>query len=238
MIVEKQLLLEMFVDESLEMIMDESLDMIEDESFDMIMDESLMVEDKSLEKLVDETLKLDEEHIKFTNCKKNEVGVSKQKVFRAKKMAYERVVGNYTQKYAQLRDYCLELKERNPNTTIKIEVERPEDINSHERKFKRIYVCLDPLKEGFRAGRRDLLGLDGCFLSGQYPGDVLFSPLVQIFTQGIRTLFVDLRSPASPTCSLNQRQRQHRIGSSGYGVLIFSSWILSEASGTDTPYLL
>ncbi|GJU17877.1 hypothetical protein Tco_1145843 [Tanacetum coccineum] len=78
MIVEKQLVLEMLVDESLEMIVDESsdmivdesLDMIVDESFDMIVDElldmivdeSLMVEDKSLEKLVDETLKLDEEH--------------------------------------------------------------------------------------------------------------------------------------------------------------------------------
>ncbi|GJW68013.1 hypothetical protein Tco_0122437 [Tanacetum coccineum] len=62
MIVEKQLLLEMFVDESPEMIVDESLEMIEDESLDMIVDEPLMVEDKSLEKLVDETLKLDEEH--------------------------------------------------------------------------------------------------------------------------------------------------------------------------------
>ncbi|GJR71102.1 hypothetical protein Tco_0083467 [Tanacetum coccineum] len=86
MIVEKQLLLEMFVDESLEMIVDESLDMIEDESFDMIvdeslmvedisleklMDETLMVEDKSLEKLVDETLKLDDEHFEsvIANCK-------------------------------------------------------------------------------------------------------------------------------------------------------------------------
>nr|GEW71870.1 retrovirus-related Pol polyprotein from transposon TNT 1-94 [Tanacetum cinerariifolium] len=65
---EKQLVLEMIVDESLKMIVDESLDMIEDESLDMIkdesldmiVDESLMVEDKSLEKLMDETLKLDE----------------------------------------------------------------------------------------------------------------------------------------------------------------------------------
>ncbi|GJW48793.1 putative transposon, En/Spm-like protein [Tanacetum coccineum] len=62
MIVEKQLMLEMLVDESLEMIVDESLDMTEDESLDIIMDESLMVEDKSLEKLIDETLKLDDEH--------------------------------------------------------------------------------------------------------------------------------------------------------------------------------
>ncbi|GKE93566.1 mutator type transposase [Tanacetum coccineum] len=33
-------------------------------------------------------------------------------------MAYERVVGSYSQQYAQLRDYCMELKEKNPNTTV------------------------------------------------------------------------------------------------------------------------
>ncbi|GJW86420.1 hypothetical protein Tco_0161760 [Tanacetum coccineum] len=65
MIVEKQLVLEILVDESLKMIMDELLDMIVDETLDMIMDESLMVEDKSLVKLVDKTLKLDEEHFEF-----------------------------------------------------------------------------------------------------------------------------------------------------------------------------
>nr|GEW81959.1 hypothetical protein [Tanacetum cinerariifolium] len=83
------------------------------------------------------------------NCRKKcKVGVSKQKVFRAKKMAYERVV-------------------------VKIEVERPEDPDSEERKFKRIYVRLGPLKEGFRVCGRDFLGLDGCFLSGTYPNQIL-----------------------------------------------------------------
>ncbi|GKD01848.1 hypothetical protein Tco_1172122, partial [Tanacetum coccineum] len=55
----------------LEMIVDESLDMIEDESLDMIVDELLMVKDKSLEKLVDETLKLDEEDFEsmIADCK-------------------------------------------------------------------------------------------------------------------------------------------------------------------------
>nr|GEZ94396.1 hypothetical protein [Tanacetum cinerariifolium] len=91
----------------------------------------------------------------------------------AKKMAQERVEGNHIRQYAQLRDYCLELKNNNPNTTIKIKVEPPEDINSTERKFKRVYVCLGPLKDGFKACKRDLLGLDECFLSGSYPGWIL-----------------------------------------------------------------
>ncbi|GJW50202.1 hypothetical protein Tco_0091553 [Tanacetum coccineum] len=80
---------------------------------------------------------------------------------------------NSNQQYAQLRDYCMELKEKNPNTTVKIEVEPPEDPDSEERKFKRIYICLGPLKDGFKAGGRDFLGLDGCFLSGPYPGQIL-----------------------------------------------------------------
>ncbi|GJS89289.1 mutator type transposase [Tanacetum coccineum] len=96
-------------------------------------------------------------------------------MFRGKKMAYERVVGNYTQQYAQLRDYCMELKEMNPNTTVKIEVEPPEVPDSEERKFKRIYICLGPLKDGFRAGGRDFLGLDGCFMSGPYPSQILIA---------------------------------------------------------------
>ncbi|GJX08796.1 hypothetical protein Tco_0196728 [Tanacetum coccineum] len=62
MIIEKQPVLEMHVDESLEMIVDKSFDMIVDESLDMIVDESLMVKDKSLVELMDETLKLDEKH--------------------------------------------------------------------------------------------------------------------------------------------------------------------------------
>nr|GEU61714.1 hypothetical protein [Tanacetum cinerariifolium] len=60
----------------------------------------------------------------------------------------------------------------NPNTTVKIEVEKPDDANRTERKFKRVYVCLGPLKAGFKACKRDLLGLDGCFLSGSTLGDL------------------------------------------------------------------
>ncbi|GJY69322.1 ribonuclease H-like domain-containing protein, partial [Tanacetum coccineum] len=53
--------LKMIEDESLDMIVDELLEMIEDESLEMIEDESLeMIEDESLDTIVDETLKLDE----------------------------------------------------------------------------------------------------------------------------------------------------------------------------------
>nr|GEW87267.1 hypothetical protein [Tanacetum cinerariifolium] len=126
-----------------------------------------------VEESIKPNLKIPLNALKDQLQKKFEVRVSKQKVFRAKKMAYERVVDNYIQQYAQLRDYCMELKERNPNTIVKIEVEPPKDPESEERKFKRIYICLGPLKDGFRARGRDFLGLDGCFMYGPYPGQIL-----------------------------------------------------------------
>ncbi|GJV88076.1 mutator type transposase [Tanacetum coccineum] len=128
---------------------------------------------KSVEESIKPNSKIPLNFLKDQLQKQYEVGISKQKVFRAKKMAQERVEGNHTRQYAQLRDYCLELKNSNPNTTVKIEVERPEDVNSTERKFKRVYVCLGPLKAGFKACKMDLLGFDGCLLSGSYPGWIL-----------------------------------------------------------------
>ncbi|GKB31068.1 mutator type transposase [Tanacetum coccineum] len=110
-----------------------------------------------LSKDVEETIKPNDKitlnTLKDQLQKKFEVGVSKQKVFRAKKWLMK------------------ELWEA--IASIKIEVEPPEDPDSEERKFKRIYICLGPLKDGFKAGGRDFLGLDGCFLSGPYPGQIL-----------------------------------------------------------------
>ncbi|GKC27232.1 retrotransposon-related protein [Tanacetum coccineum] len=64
-----------------------------------------------------------------------------------------------------LRDYVVELHSTNPNTTVKISIER--------NYIQRIYVCLGALKLGFRAFRRELLGLDGAFIKGPFPCQVL-----------------------------------------------------------------
>ncbi|GKA92650.1 mutator type transposase, partial [Tanacetum coccineum] len=60
--------------------------------------------------------------------RKYELCMSDMKVFRAKQMAKERVIGDWVKQYAQLRQYALELKEQNPDTTIKIDVERCFDV--------------------------------------------------------------------------------------------------------------
>nr|GFC90072.1 hypothetical protein [Tanacetum cinerariifolium] len=61
----------------------------------------------------------------------------------------------------------------NPDTTIKIKVERDSDTDLNRRVFKRIYICLGPSKKGFNACGSDLLGLDGAFMMGPYPGQLL-----------------------------------------------------------------
>ncbi|GKB45577.1 hypothetical protein Tco_0896330 [Tanacetum coccineum] len=75
--------------------------------------------------------------------------------------------------YSMLRDYVVESKSTNPNTTIKIAVERNTDPSLPTKVFQRIYVCLRALKLGFRACRRDLLVLDSAFMKGPFRGQVL-----------------------------------------------------------------
>ncbi|GKE82596.1 hypothetical protein Tco_1552596 [Tanacetum coccineum] len=84
--------------------------------------------------------------------KKYELVVSRMKAFRAKSVAINQVKGDYRQQYSMLRDYCLELRRANPNTTIKIEVERDSYPKLQIRVFKRVYKCLEPLKKCFKAG--------------------------------------------------------------------------------------
>ncbi|GJX79617.1 mutator type transposase [Tanacetum coccineum] len=91
------------------------------------------------------------------------------KAFRAS----DSVRGDYTLQYKMLRDYVMELKECNPNITVRIGVETEEDHTSPTRIFKRIYVCLGASKAGFKACRREFLGLDGACMKGPFPMQLL-----------------------------------------------------------------
>lgn len=102
-----------------------------------------------------------------------QVDLSKMKVLRDKTEAMKQVRGDYEGRCALLRDYVFELQTRNLETTMKIEVETKLNPASETRTFKKIYVCLGPLKKGFAAGKRDYLRLDGSFMKGTYPGMIL-----------------------------------------------------------------
>ncbi|KAI3729045.1 hypothetical protein L6452_17692 [Arctium lappa] len=98
---------------------------------------------------------------------------SSMKCFRAKKMAETHVRGDYEQHYGKLRDYVMELQRTNEDTTVKLDVVSEFNLSSSTRQFKRIYVCLGALKKGFKYGMRDILGLDGTFMKGPFPGQLL-----------------------------------------------------------------
>ncbi|GKA38150.1 heat stress transcription factor B-4-like protein, partial [Tanacetum coccineum] len=102
-----------------------------------------------------------------------EVQISMSKAFRAKAKAEREIRGDHVLQYSMLRDYVVELQSTNLNITVKIAVERNTDHSLPTRVFQRIYVCLGALRLGFRACRRDLLDLDGAFMKGLFPGQVL-----------------------------------------------------------------
>lgn len=56
-----------------------------------------------------------------------------------------------------------------PHTTIKV---RKAPLTVAENKFLRMYMCLGPLKEGMKTCR-PFIGVDGCFLKGPFPGQLL-----------------------------------------------------------------
>ncbi|KAD2804790.1 hypothetical protein E3N88_38167 [Mikania micrantha] len=90
-------------------------------------------------------------------------------------MENKKVQGDYKAQYESLRDYCEELIRSNTGTTVKLDVETECDPSNLTRKFKRIYICLGALKECFKIAKRELLGLDGCFMKGPYPGQILIA---------------------------------------------------------------
>nr|GEV52500.1 hypothetical protein [Tanacetum cinerariifolium] len=100
-----------------------------------------------------------------------EVQISMSKAFRAKAKAEIDIRGDNVLQYSMLRDYVVELQSTNPNTTVKIAVER----NTYPSLPTRVltYICLGALKLGFRARRRDMLGLDGAFMKGPFSCQVL-----------------------------------------------------------------
>ncbi|XP_076896982.1 uncharacterized protein LOC143550581 [Bidens hawaiensis] len=98
------------------------------------------------------------------------VSVHKMKAYRAKMKAKKKVEGDYKQQYSLLRDYVAELVDKNPDSTVKIEVEVPSVHEATTTQFKRIYVCLAALQQGCKALDRNLIGLDGAFMKGIFPG--------------------------------------------------------------------
>lgn len=100
------------------------------------------------------------------------MGVSTTQVYNARRFAQEAIEGSHKQQYALLWRYCEEVRRVMPNSTMSVYIDE-ESWSDHSPRFKRLYCCLGPLKKGFLEACRPIIGVDGCFLKGPYPGQLL-----------------------------------------------------------------
>lgn len=100
-----------------------------------------------------------------------ELEVSRNQCKRAKAMVIKRLERDVLHEYKKLNDNARALVDTNPGSSVDIEVENiGQGIPLY---FKRMYVCLAAVREGFLDGCRKYLGLDGCFLKGVVKGMLL-----------------------------------------------------------------
>ncbi|GKB21175.1 hypothetical protein Tco_0855098 [Tanacetum coccineum] len=72
--------------------------------------------------------------------KQFDVEVSKMKAFRAKRIATDKIIGNYKEQYSLLREYAQELINQNPGTTVRIDVQQEPNSESMTRTFRRVQI--------------------------------------------------------------------------------------------------
>ncbi|GKA19004.1 transposon protein, mutator sub-class [Tanacetum coccineum] len=100
-----------------------------------------------------------------------EIEVTRNQYERAKALVMKRLERDVLNEYKKLNDYAKALVDINPGTSVDIEVEH---IGTRiPPYFKRMYVYLAVVHEGFLDGCRKYLGLDGCFLKGVVKGMLL-----------------------------------------------------------------
>ncbi|KAK8689985.1 hypothetical protein V6N13_088691 [Hibiscus sabdariffa] len=87
------------------------------------------------------------------------------KCIRVKNLALARMHGNLNEQYTKLYDYLAELRSSNPGTTTILQLD--------ESVFKRLYICMQAMKDSFKAGCRPIICMDGCHLKGYYKGHLL-----------------------------------------------------------------
>ncbi|KAG8374557.1 hypothetical protein BUALT_Bualt10G0007800 [Buddleja alternifolia] len=105
--------------------------------------------------------------VKEIRCK-----VSRYQAYRAKQKALRNIEGKAEDQYKLLWDYAQELRISNPGSTVILVMEDGVDENGR-KKFAKLYICFDALKQGFMAGCRPIVGVDGCHLKGPHGGILL-----------------------------------------------------------------
>ena len=98
------------------------------------------------------------------------VKISSKKAYWARRIAKEKVQGNYAKQYNKLWDYANEVRRSQPDSMLLLLTE-PSAYGSGEL-FMRFYMC-HVVKQGFLQACRPIIGLDDCFLKTPFGGILL-----------------------------------------------------------------
>lgn len=90
-------------------------------------------------------------------------------IYRAWTKAKENIKGKHEAEFAKLYNHGNEILRIMRTATVKIMTEAA-GLGMDGRRFKRFYMCLGPLREGFIDACRSLIGLNGCYLKGACGG--------------------------------------------------------------------
>ncbi|KAK8578435.1 hypothetical protein V6N13_116279 [Hibiscus sabdariffa] len=91
--------------------------------------------------------------------------VHQSKLYRTRVIAIEIIERNHKDQYSRIYDYLGELRLSNPGTTTICKLD--------EKVFEHFYICMQACKDGFKAGCRPIICLDGCHLKGYHEGHLL-----------------------------------------------------------------
>ncbi|KAH9667976.1 hypothetical protein KPL70_021250 [Citrus sinensis] len=98
--------------------------------------------------------------------------VNRFKVYRAKKMALQRAGADHESSYRLIRSYAQIILNKMPQALALVSVIRfpREQSQTH---FDRFILSFPALRDGFKAGCRPFIRIDGCHLKGPYKGVML-----------------------------------------------------------------
>ncbi|GJW14730.1 RNA-directed DNA polymerase, eukaryota, nucleotide-binding alpha-beta plait domain protein [Tanacetum coccineum] len=98
------------------------------------------------------------------------INVSLGQCKRAKRSALYIFEGGLIEHYGRLWEYRQAILDTNPGSTCIVDEEETEYGNTY---FRRFYICFKGVKDGWKAGCRRVIGLDGCFLKHTCKGELL-----------------------------------------------------------------
>lgn len=75
--------------------------------------------------------------------------------------------GDASEQHGRVWGYFEAIRKYNTGSTAVVKLV---DTETQSPCFQRLYICMQPCKEGFLAGCRPIIGVDGCDLRGPHPG--------------------------------------------------------------------